>query len=981
MLEWMQEWSVCKMNRFIFSLIVLLMFFSVLSAGFVSAACSNTGSACGTENKMIWVENSAGDCSCSLKAVQLAWTTESCGIFSCASTWHYAFYSDCETAKKRDVLGINQAYGAPVSYTGYPFKQEGKCVLAASINVFAPFDSNEAMNKNAFSIVHDYKLTDAKIYSFYYPWPYPGDYKGTQNYGIQTYFYVKDCLPTTEGRDCYAWVNGEEQWGFCDNGRCMNERSYTSAFNNPKGNKCYQIGTTNYEGITTFDKFYGDYNPTYGLECTKNGNPPARLLRGISQSAYYFFYDTCYKMFNSSNEWAKSISSSRCDYCGLKNSEMDDYGLCAFKNSSFIKNDTGIGCYSFVSQSLSSLLDRDGKSYFPYINGCPAENKGKQCYKIVDKIIMEGICQDEECINLGNSGMEGRRGLCNNQNPISSCWIITSEDIDAQTKCDNAYEYHVSCAFEVGNLGCNYDCKWDSAAGKCKKTNIDCAAPIVDDCLSLGDEEDKDKIYNIGHYSVMIDGTKADVNQGVINIVFKSSGGDFATISSSKTESNNGKIDMILEVKFEKVGGSFLNTFKQIAPTLFYHNPPDVIGLVIPSLSTKKEDDLFKEALQPYVERKAYDRPGELNGKVLFTSKDSKDKNHKTWLINLKGSSSYASGLIHTTIEHINTESKDLGPYKREDVALVINFFKNKAKSLSDNVKNGPLVGDKEQKTNIFGGTYLKTVARMWEEDTLDKTKGAWHTKTLFEEVDSTNQKTGKVIIEDNNEKTNIFKRVIWNPSDLTAKSIEDILKEINEREKEKTPSTQSVWMFRDDLDSRGIAYHFSPPFKFNKEITLVFNETEGEALHLDDSLIDYCNYTIINSSSKLINQNGGEINILGYVTQIFPENAVLNETNFSVEVINITSCNHCTNYLKDEDEGRTDCGGSCSPCIKTSSMIDCSNSYDCIYGDDWESFGFCVENKCDYNRDFSNIVELWKENQISLYKTIGYLKEKIYYS
>ena len=104
--------------------------------------------------------------------------------------------------------------------------------------------------------------------------------------------------------------------------------------------------------------------------------------------------------------------------------------------------------------------------------------------------------------------------------------------------------------------------------------------------------------------------------------------------------------------------------------------------------------------------------------------------------------------------------------------------------------------------------------------------------------------------------------------------------------------------MLRDIFSYPGIAYRFSPHYQFNKEVILEFDENNSNInitpLHLDDSFLSSCNYTILNSSMKKINRNGGEINVkVGdkYIRQIFPKDAVLNTTNFSVEIINISYC------------------------------------------------------------------------------------------
>ncbi len=476
------------MNKVIFSLIVLMLF-SVLFAGFVSATCDKMGGACGTG---IWVEDSAGNCECSEKAVQLYGGSWSGG------TYYPGFYDTCETAKKGDVWGVRYAYGAPVSYTGYPFKAGGKCVFASSLNTLAPFNSNEIMNKHPWNVMHDYTLTDAKVYSSYFPWPCLGDYKGMyiDYYGIQTSFSVEGCIPATEGRECGVWIDGKnprgpevDGVGFCDNGKCMNENSYSS--HTSKGNKCYEIGTANYRGITTFDNYFGYYNQEYfSLECTKDGQKPARTQKYSSGSIWYSFYDSCYKMFNYTHDWAKDISFSRCDYCGLKNSEFDGYGLCAFKDSNFTKTDIGTGCFDVVSQSSSSLLGKDGKGYYPYVKGCPEENNGKKCYRIVDEQVIDGTCQDGKCINLGGYGLGGKIGICNNKNPISSCGNIAN-----QTECKNAYEYHAFCLEEIEYPACNYDCKWES--GRCKNTGLECIAPVVDECISIGEEEEENPLPKI----------------------------------------------------------------------------------------------------------------------------------------------------------------------------------------------------------------------------------------------------------------------------------------------------------------------------------------------------------------------------------------------------------------------------------------------------------------------------------------------------
>lgn len=448
-------------------LVFLFILISVF-IGSVSAACNEMGSSCSIgAGTGILAINSDGGCSCSLNAALFAWSDCSCGVMACGCTDHSRLFDSCQTAKIIDAEGLQSAYELPVSYV-YPFKAGGKCVLAS-----APAPS-EIMNKNYFNIVHDSALTEAKIYSLYYPWPDTNDYTGDYGYGIHTSFSVNGCIPETEGRDCFVWINGEAQSGFCDEGKCMNENTYISPF--PKGNKCYEIGTETikYEGITTFGKFYGEINPTYTLECTKNTKQPARTYKSISgNNKYYSFYDSCHGLFKNNNEWANSLY--QCDYCGLTNSEMDDYGLCAFADLSFSKTDGGTGCFEIVSQSLSSrlLVDKNEQSYSPYVAGCPIENNGQKCYRIVDEQVIGGICQDGKCINLGSSWGQG---ICSNPNKVTSC------EGTAQAQCNNAYAYRVSCPMEQGNLGCNYDCKWES--GACKNTGVECIAPIVDECIA-----------------------------------------------------------------------------------------------------------------------------------------------------------------------------------------------------------------------------------------------------------------------------------------------------------------------------------------------------------------------------------------------------------------------------------------------------------------------------------------------------------------
>jgi hypothetical protein len=224
----------------------------------------------------------------------------------------------------------------------------------------------------------------------------------------------------------------------------------------------------------------------------------------------------------------------------------------------------------------------------------------------------------------------------------------------------------------------------------------------------------------------------------------------------------------------------------------------------------------------------------------------------------------------------------------------------------------------------------------------------------------------------------------------------------------------------RNNFTFEGLAYHFYPPFNFSNETELIFYETEGEPYHLDDSLLGYCSYNVLNYAEKNITSLGGEIIINNSVEQIFPSGAVLNQTRFGIEVINITLCNHCLNFMMDVDETGVDCGGSCGACEENcydriqnqdETGIDCGGvcfsidsnetntcgfdfNKDCnftpcekilctsdlncscdLYSKD---IGYCIKGDCVchvYTEDVPIVMQLWKNQTIDLSETLKLIK------
>ncbi len=172
---------------------------------------------------------------------------------------------------------------------------------------------------------------------------------------------------------------------------------------------------------------------------------------------------------------------------------------------------------------------------------------------------------------------------------------------------------------------------------------------------------------------------------------------------------------------------------------------------------------------------------------------------------------------------------------------------------------------------------------------------------------------------------------------------------------KEVKVKTDPVWMIRDGAGGYlGKAYLFSPPYVFDDYVTIRFTDS-GNLAHYYSSVLDKCQYNIVKSNSTIIGFSGGNLVLKDEVNMTFPQGAVRSNTIFSVSQININSCNHCTNGIKDEDETGIDCGGICDPCEASCSDgiqnqdetgIDCGGI--CLSNiDEAETCGFDFNHDC----------------------------------
>lgn len=233
----------------------------------------------------------------------------------------------------------------------------------------------------------------------------------------------------------------------------------------------------------------GIWTEDFGGECICSSNShPAQTYSSINRNPWYSFYDSCYILFNSTNDLGNVLKYGplRCDYCGLKNNEFDGYGLCAFVDSSFSTTPAGVSCFEVVSKSKTML---DG--YYPYVKGCPAENEGGWCYRVVAGSRLSGICQNGECSAVATH-------VCLRKNSVSSCKNIINE-----SQCKESYQYmdggsiNEECLYTPEN--CISKCTW--VDGKCQSDQIGCIPPIVDECMNpLIREEIKLRVNSISIY-------------------------------------------------------------------------------------------------------------------------------------------------------------------------------------------------------------------------------------------------------------------------------------------------------------------------------------------------------------------------------------------------------------------------------------------------------------------------------------------------
>jgi hypothetical protein len=479
--------------------------------------------------------------------------------------------------------------------------------------------------------------------------------------------------------------------------------------------------------------------------------------------------------------------------------------------------------------------------------------------------------------------------------------------------------------------------------------------------------------YSLGRYEVDTQGGFWGTNNFKLDIKF----------TLSKKPEENGKVLITGNVGFSGLG--------KMAKGKIKDHQWDFFGKFI-LVGEEKSYDLMYIILY-----RLLDNGGDVEDSLGISSK-SIDKTNKRFNILVQGT-------LRQT-HYIGKPDKEvydevLGPFKREQVKNVLSLLTTAIHNFIDPVINGAKYTDKDGKTKE---------SKLWDTPVRKVEAGRWYTyyhgqRAIPKEAVNVDGKWNPSEYEEREVEIRVYDDGEIQYHDMSGdgrkfiqyvppkENVDYLLECAKKYDSIKTPTSQaataasqSVWMMRDNLTYEGKAYHFFPSYNFIEAVNLTFSDLDGEPLHYDESILDYCNYSIIMSANRTVDDAGGEINIPGEVRQFFPEGSVLDNANFTVEVINISSCNHCLSNEMDIDETGVDCGGSCGPCdlncwngIKDQDEegVDCGGS--CV--NDFNETGFCG---ADLNKDcnitlcpdsLGGSLEGWKSGILDLGELIRRIK------
>jgi hypothetical protein len=466
-------------------------------------------------------------------------------------------------------------------------------------------------------------------------------------------------------------------------------------------------------------------------------------------------------------------------------------------------------------------------------------------------------------------------------------FIININDIDpATTKPDGKAHPDFLISRENGNFDEPYinlkkdfsiRCEDSKTTGGFTLSGIsDCDGAILDTkfgkCIKC-----EYKKYNLGEYHLYADFQ----SYGQMWVDFKLS------LVLDKDPEKDGKISFEgTSIKMSDVSYHVLNRINENVERDFYNQ--------FAIKNTKGEtNDLLKIVLQRLLKE-----TGKTSGQILISSK-SIDKDNQFWTADIAGKM-YQSRYTSSNSEHNYNEL--IGPFGASQIKEVHAMFLRKITQLmTEDFKPGKWIYENKGDGISVNWTKGKKTTR--------KSDGG--VDEIHDADVAVYYKNGKLLRIDYYEYlgSDRTKKISYVPPE---EDIDNLVGCIHKPSSKSKASSQSVWMMRQPADYPGIAYKFSPSYSFPVPVEIYFNE--GSPVHYEDIMISGCNYSVLSNSSETIDVSGGMIRADGVSQKFFP-GSVLNKTNFKIEVLNISSCNLCNDFIKDGNEKGTDCGGECAPC------------------------------------------------------------------